>query len=94
MFERLIELQKEEINIIRMKNADYSNDSDPFANFRMFGKIGFLVRMSDKLSRLKQIFESGETHVKDESIKDTLQDLSNYCNLLLCYLEDSKKLLF
>ena len=79
---------KAELELVQAKNRDYASDQDPFANFRMFGELGFLVRMSDKLMRVKQIFEQGKISVKDESIKDTLMDLSNYSNLLIAYLDD------
>lgn len=77
-----------QLDIIRAKNGDYANNQDPFANFRMFGEMGFLVRMGDKLSRLKQILSSGKTNVSDESVEDTLRDLANYANLLLAYRKE------
>jgi len=81
--------------IARAKNADYAGaDSDPFANFTRVELLGiatteqgFLTRMTDKLCRINNILKSGKTHVKDESIKDTLRDLSNYSLLLVAYLE-------
>ena len=89
-FKRLEALHKAELDLVRVKNKDYGADEDPFANFRWFGELGFLVRMSDKFMRAKQILESGQTSVKSESLKDTLMDLSNYANLLIIYLEDGK----
>jgi hypothetical protein len=91
LFARLEELHQLELDLIKRKNADYASEQDPFLNFRMFGEYGFLVRISDKLSRVTQIVKSGETNVKDESVVDTLMDLSNYSNLLIAYLEDNKK---
>lgn len=85
---KLKQLHNEEYRLCEQKNQDYSSDSDPFANFRMFGELGFLVRMSDKLSRLKQYIERGKLSVEDETVVDSLQDLSNYANLLIGYLED------
>ena len=91
LLKQLKQLHKEEIDLVKIKNRDYASDTDPFANFQMFGKLGFLVRMSDKLMRVKQIFESGEVSVKSESVKDTLMDLSNYSNLLAVFLGIKKK---
>jgi len=91
LLKQLKQLHKEEIDLVKIKNRDYASDTDPFANFQMFGKLGFLVRMSDKLMRVKQIFESGEVNVKSESVKDTLMDLSNYSNLLAVFLGIKKK---
>ena len=58
------------------KNQDYASDEDPFRNFRLFGGLGFLVRMSDKLSRLRTYEERGT--LVNETVHDTLLDLINY----------------
>jgi len=82
------------LEISKKKNADYAGDADPFRNFKSVGsewvEIGFYTRMSDKMSRLKSFIEKKDLQVKDESIKDTLQDLMNYCTLLAGYLESKK----
>jgi len=91
LIEKLTQYQKAELALVQKKNRDYASDKDPFANFQMFGELGFLVRLSDKLMRLKQIFERGEISVTDESVKDTLMDLSNYANLLMAYRESKLK---
>lgn len=83
----------------KRKNADYAGvggGSDAFANFKMIetlshGEIsaedGFLTRMTDKLSRVISLFQTGQAQVVDESIHDTLQDLAVYSILLSIYLE-------
>ena len=86
--------------ISKQKNADYSGQSDnddPFSNFRIVEKIGicaaeigFLTRISDKLSRIATFCKKGELLVKDESVTDTLQDCANYLILLAGFLEDKK----
>ena len=84
------------VEIAKNKNADYSKDGDAFANFKacqMLGidpKIGFLVRMTDKLMRVSNLITK-EAQVKDESIYDTLRDLANYSILLKLYIEYEKK---
>jgi len=93
LYEEIEKLHNEELGLIKKKSKDYANFEDPFANFRIFGELGFLVRMSDKLMRLKQIVESGQVNVSDEKVEDSLKDLSNYCNLLIAYKkEDVDKL--
>ena len=63
------------------KNADYG---DSFAKVREEIPNAILVRLSDKLNRLKTLMNSEEEYcVKDESIDDTLMDLANYCLLEL-----------
>lgn len=50
--------------------------------------IGFLTRMSDKFSRIGSFVSKGELLVKDESVSDSLCDLSNYCALFAGYLKE------
>lgn len=71
------------------KNQDYATNSDPFRNFRTFGELGILVRMSDKLARLRNFAESGQFAIKAESERDNVLDLINYAILLHGYLLDS-----
>ena len=58
------------------KNADYG---DSFSKLRQEYPEAILIRLSDKLNRLKSLMRSGDIQVKDESISDTLLDLANYC---------------
>lgn len=85
LFSFIEESQTKGLEIIKKKNCDYGADDDCFANFRMFGELGFLVRMGDKLSRLKTILSRGSAEVKDESVEDTIIDAANYLYLLLAY---------
>ena len=71
----------------KRKNADYgSSVSD---TYRDFGLVSFLVRMQDKMNRLKTLTKQ-ESMVKDEKIEDTLIDLANYSILALIELEMEK----
>ena len=91
------------LELMEQKNADYTNsaeDIEPncFANFTRCEDMGvctteqgFLVRMTDKLSRLSTFVTSGELKVKDESVKDTVLDLINYSVLFLAYLQQEGK---
>ena len=71
------------------KNSDYgSSVSDTYKDF---GLVSFLVRMQDKMNRLKTL-NNKESLVKDEKIEDTLLDLANYSILALIELRlDSRK---
>ncbi len=66
------------LNIIyRQKNHDYG---DSFAKVRSVVPNAILVRLMDKLERLKTLLGNGEqAQVVDESIYDTLIDMANYC---------------
>lgn len=71
------------------KNSDYgSSVSDTYKDF---GLVSFLVRMQDKMNRLKTL-NNKESLVKDEKIEDTLLDLANYSILALIELRlDNRK---
>lgn len=62
------------------KNADYG---DSFGeSIKTFGLVAGVVRISDKYHRLESLLRKGEAQVKDETIKDTLMDMANYCVML------------
>lgn len=75
----------EALALMRAKNEDYAIADDPYRNFRTFGRIGILVRMSDKLARLRTFEERGTLSVPDESVGDTVRDIINYAILYLGY---------
>lgn len=64
------------------KNADYGNS---FAKVREEIPNAILVRLSDKLNRLKSLMtkDDDDRKVRDESIDDTLMDIANYALLEL-----------
>ncbi len=64
------------------KNANYGNSAleSPFFTDFVSPEIAIMVRMSDKVARLKRLF-SGEVDKVGESIQDTLLDLAGYCIL-------------
>ncbi len=76
---------------LRKKNSDYAQDQDAFSNFREFGTQGFLVRISDKWSRLKKLLGGQNKPQTNESVRDTLMDMANYCVLLSVYLDEEEK---
>ena len=81
----------------KVKNDDYSAGLDPFANFTRVEALGicspeqgFLVRMTDKMSRISSFVQRGELSVKSESVDDTLLDLAVYSLLLAAYLKSQE----
>ena len=70
------------------KNADYGNAFNKGCD-----KLGYrygLARMYDKANRLVHLIEDdfqgySNPNVEDESMFDTIQDLGNYCNMLLAW---------
>lgn len=81
--------QNKMLNLMAEKNADYGNAFNKGCD-----KLGYrygLARMYDKANRLIHLIENdfqgySNVNVKDESMFDTIQDLANYCNMLLAWL--------
>jgi len=98
-----LELVDEEISIVRetlrKKNSDYTSDSDdPFANFKLAEHIGvgtaeqgLLIRVMDKIQRLKSFTSKGSLQVNTESYQDSLRDIMGYCLLLSGMLKEKQK---
>lgn len=78
--DQMILIQKEALELFKIKNTDYG---DAFA---IYGVIGVLMRMQDKIQRLISITKNGVNLVNDEGIKDTLIDLHNYSAMALMLL--------
>jgi len=66
------------------KNHDYGNSFDK--SMDEFGMTSAVIRMNDKLERLKTLSRK-ESMVKDESVQDTLLDLANYAIMTVMYLK-------
>lgn len=59
------------------KNKDYGNAAHE--SFKDFGLISYVIRLNDKMNRLKSLTKPGvEQEIKSESIEDTLMDLAAY----------------
>ena len=86
--------QNKMLNLMAKKNADYGNAFNKGCN-----KLGYkygLARMYDKLNRLIHFIEddfngdNNAPNVEDETMFDTIQDLGNYCNMLLAWQASNK----
>ncbi len=74
--------------LYRDKNSDYG---DSFVKVRKEFPNAILIRLSDKLNRLKTLYSGKEQMVQDESIIDTLLDLANYCIMEIIEMEMPKE---
>lgn len=85
---RYTKIVNEMYEIYKAKNADYGDSVHD--TFLKYGLLSFLVRMEDKISRLRSLTLKGkkEQRVKNESILDTLRDLANYAILAIIELEE------
>lgn len=64
------------VETYRRKNSDYG---DSFASLREEFPESILIRLSDKLNRLKSLYRKKDVEVSDESVNDTLLDMAGYC---------------
>lgn len=86
--DRMALLMREMLKTYRDKNADYG---DSFAkSYEEFGMTAPIIRMSDKLERLKSLSKA-EARVKDESKRDTLIDLANYAMMTVVEIEEEER---
>lgn len=71
------------------KNKDYGNSFD--LSLDEFGLIASAIRLSDKFNRFKSLIKPNATqNVKDESIRDTLVDMANYCIMTIMYINKTE----
>lgn len=67
------------------KNKDYG---DAFhKSFEEFGVTACVVRLNDKMERVKSLVKNGKAEVKDESLMDTLKDMASYAVMLYVELQ-------
>ena len=83
--------------IIKAKNADYADNDDPYSNFRtasLFGvhpATGILLRVMDKIQRIKSFVEKNKLEVQGESFEDACDDIINYMVLIKGYIKDNQQ---
>lgn len=80
-------ISKENSDLYKKKNQDYN---DSFGEtFNRYGLILPVARIDDKLCRLRNLTHN-QAQVADESIIDTLRDISNYAIMTIMELEKIK----
>lgn len=99
--EILFQLQRDTFqsceNIIKAKNADYADDGDPYSNFRtaslfnVHPATGILLRVMDKIQRIKSFIEKNKLEVQGESFEDACDDIINYMVLIKGYIKDNQQ---
>ena len=89
---------KDLLETLRRKNSDYTaGEDDAFANFKVSEKlgladaeVGLLIRMVDKIQRVRSFLSKGKLEVQTESVQDAIRDIMGYSLLLLGMLEERK----
>ncbi|SRR5260221_14608129 len=92
-----LKLLEDMASLHQRKSAGYvGSNPDVWSNFRECADFGIdpidgiITRMSDKWSRLKSLFKNPSNDQVNESIEDTLMDLSAYSLILICMLREEK----
>jgi hypothetical protein len=100
--ERLFRIHKElndkGLSVMESKNHDYRGGTDdPYANFNgsksleIHPVVGMLLRMQDKMMRIKTFVEKGELQVKGEGVEDAILDIRNYAVLIAGWIEENAR---
>ena len=97
LFEFTKKLYEDAFEIMQKKNADYSQEDNPYSNFEFCAIAAgitveqvFLVQLADKLARLRECVDK-PVAVVDETLIDTLKDMPNFCALLAGYINKKEK---
>ena len=72
-------------NLYITKNHDYGDSVHD--TYEKYGLTSFLVRMEDKLNRVRTLNQKQDIQVPTERIEDTLLDLANYAILAVMELK-------
>lgn len=85
--EEKINLHKEYLDrlhkLYKSKNSDYGDSVHQ--TYLKYGITSFLVRVEDKINRVKSLTSKNTQEVLDEKLEDTLLDAANY--LILAAIE-------
>lgn len=87
LFKKITEKMYE---VYKAKNADYG---DSFNITRNEYPNAILIRLQDKFLRLKQLYRNNfKANAQNESVKDTLMDMANYCILELIAITEQENI--
>jgi len=85
--------------IMEQKNSDYTggkSSTDPFANFNASSILdihpvqGLLLRVIDKIQRIRSFTNDKELKVSNESVEDACDDIVNYAILAKAMLMEER----
>ena len=85
--------------IMEQKNSDYTggkSSTDPFANFNAASILdihpvqGLLLRVIDKIQRIRSFTNDKELKVSNESVEDACDDIVNYAILAKAMLMEER----
>ena len=85
---RFGKILSEMFDTYKKKNADYGNSFSE--TIQEFGYIPAVARINDKLKRVKNMVKGNNMNITDESLRDNLMDIANYCVLTIMELDKQK----
>ena len=88
MTDRFKQITDEMVKLYERKNSDYGSSNHD--TYMKYGAVAYLVRMEDKINRVRSLVQNNNQKVEDEKIHDSLVDLANYSILMLLELEEDK----
>ena len=83
-----VDVLKEMQTLYEKKNHDYGNSFSE--TIQEFGFTPAIARINDKFKRVKQMVK-GEQMQVNESMRDNLIDIANYCILTIIVLDNQNK---
>lgn len=96
----LEQFHKDKMETLISKGKDYASKDDILSNFKNSGAIvgvskerQILSLIATKVARLGNLLDNKDKP-NNESIEDTVKDLSGYVDLMYCALNESKKPLY
>lgn len=87
--ERFKQITEEMQELCKRKNSDYGSSVND--TYKKYGMVSYLVRMEDKINRIRNLVLNGNQKVEDERIRDTLMDLANYSILAIIDMENENE---
>lgn len=82
---KFVQVCEKAIDTKKRKGHDYGNTFE--STYADYGLLSIIARYRDKLGRIENLLKGSMAQVKDESIKDTILDLGNYCFMTYALME-------
>jgi len=85
--QRFDNITSEMLNTYKKKNADYGNSFSD--TIQEFGFVPAVARINDKFQRVKKMVKGEQMNI-NESMRDNLLDIANYCILTIMEIDKQK----
>lgn len=85
---RFDEILQEMRELYEKKNSDYGNSFNE--TIQEFGFVPAVARINDKFQRVKKMVKGEQMNI-NESMRDNLLDIANYCILTIMEIDKNAK---